>query len=681
MRQDWICPAAKKFNDRLRKEKILLPNPRLPRKPKRDIKIFERRRFNNRAEDCEYYETPEYSEYPVAEFDIIGSEGNVYEVIIDETPTCTCPDAYFRKRICKHICSVFSYVYGQKEYPERMSHEKVLQVLNQAANIDLKGVRKPIEGACGICLDPLDNGKKLVWCQAECGNNWHSDCVKQLRDFFYNMAQRKEMTCPMCRAIWAEAKTLPTAENVTFVYPSGNDGYAKAVPKATAEKWNRERRAAPETNRNPVSEGGRRNASRVGDQNPQVSSTRTSTTASRATNTHRRNAPPVSTPLAIASGGADAAERVEGDVGVGHALTCGYISQMDISDGVLAVDEAVKILSRSAEPQRLTCEFKYDGFRVEIHFCADSGRKLVFSHGGEDITAAYPDVETRLDKWCKQEVKSYVLDCEMLAWEGERPRSRRDLSTRRKGEVLEEEICIQVRIFAFDLLFLNGLSLVDRSLRDRRQKLHDHFYNDANNFCFAKGTENHEHFQQFFKNSVREFREGVVIKKLDSIYRTGQRSTDWIKVKTHHSLDLVVIGATKQKNSPLYGSFLLACYNKEKNTFEAIAKVSNFPYETKVNLFEKFSPLAKDERDPNIVPPRQKPTHPEVWFTPEVVFQVQTEKFNPESPNYPAGQRTEGGKGISLETVKFEDTRPDKTATQATTSEHITQLCADTSLV
>lgn len=50
---------------------------------------------------------------PVISFDIVGSTGNIYRTTIGKVPTCTCPDARFRKAQCKHICygMTFSIAY------------------------------------------------------------------------------------------------------------------------------------------------------------------------------------------------------------------------------------------------------------------------------------------------------------------------------------------------------------------------------------------------------------------------------------------------------------------------------------------------------------------------------------------------------------------------------------------
>ena len=125
---------------------------------------------------------------------------------------------------------------------------------------------------------------------------------------------------------------------------------------------------------------------------------------------------------------------------------------------------------------RFTCEWKYDGERAQIHL-HEGGKVNIFSRNQEDNTTKFPDIIARLKSSLTEGLKSAVLDCEAVAWDREKKSIQpfQVLSTRKRKDAVEEEIKVQVCVFAFDLLYLNGESLVTKSFEERRQMLRDNF--------------------------------------------------------------------------------------------------------------------------------------------------------------------------------------------------------------
>lgn len=127
------------------------------------------------------------------------------------------------------------------------------------------------------------------------------------------------------------------------------------------------------------------------------------------------------------------------------------------------------------EGKEFTCEYKYDGERAQIHYVApdsihqypdatntlqkdSKGLSSIFSRNSEDLSKKYPDVLAKLDGWIKEGVKSFVLDCETVAWDtvNKKVLPFQQLMTRKRKDVKAEDVKVKVCIFAFDVLFLNG---------------------------------------------------------------------------------------------------------------------------------------------------------------------------------------------------------------------------------
>ena len=138
------------------------------------------------------------------------------------------------------------------------------------------------------------------------------------------------------------------------------------------------------------------------------------------------------------------------------------------------------------EGKNFTCEYKYDGERAQIHYVAkDSplqyassnpmlkrdakGLSAIFSRNSEDLSKKYPDILAKLDTWIKPETKSFVLDCETVAWDmvEKKVLPFQQLMTRKRKDVKVEDVKIKVCVFAFDMLFHNGEVILPLSLFSR----------------------------------------------------------------------------------------------------------------------------------------------------------------------------------------------------------------------
>lgn len=138
-----------------------------------------------------------------------------------------------------------------------------------------------------------------------------------------------------------------------------------------------------------------------------------------------------------------------------------------------------------------TCEYKYDGERAQIHLLQEDKKISVFSRNQENNTTKYPDIGTIMSGVVKSNVTSYIIDSEAVAIDRDTGNILpfQVLSTRKRKDVKEEDIKVKVGVFAFDLLFLNGESLVKRPFRERRKLLQESFEPLEGRFYFAQGND------------------------------------------------------------------------------------------------------------------------------------------------------------------------------------------------
>jgi DNA ligase-1 len=215
-------------------------------------------------------------------------------------------------------------------------------------------------------------------------------------------------------------------------------------------------------------------------------------------------------------------------------------------------------------------EWKYDGVRCQAHF--DGTTTKLFSRRMLETTAQYPDAVRGVLNARKKsnDVNSFILDSEIVGVEvnGEQTRLLpfQDLSRRKKKD---DGKGVQVKVFVFDIMFLNGKSCVNQPLWERQRILREHF-EETEDFAFVSSrtlaSYDTKAIQEFFEESVRHGTEGLMVKMLGkqisdtatnhvesemgrSTYESGTRSHSWLKVKRDYvkgyadTIDVVPIGA------------------------------------------------------------------------------------------------------------------------------------------
>lgn len=214
----------------------------------------------------------------------------------------------------------------------------------------------------------------------------------------------------------------------------------------------------------------------------------------------------------------------------------------------------------------------------------------------------------------------------------------------------------ELKFYVFDLLWLDGYSLMDLPLTERRAKLveivPEHPIIQISQEFQSTGSE-------FFDVASKMGLEGIMAKKADSNYKAGFRTKEWLKIKVANRHEVVIGGYTQNEGSAKrFSSLLVGVYDKGKLRY--IGKIgTGFNDKMQKEMMDMFKPLVTDKIPFDIEPDVNKPSRfrPDpprakaTWLKPKLVCEVSYTEMTTD--------------GI-MRHPSFEGMRIDKTAKQVT---------------
>lgn len=259
-------------------------------------------------------------------------------------------------------------------------------------------------------------------------------------------------------------------------------------------------------------------------------------------------------------------------------------------------------------------EMKYDGYRAitRVHH----GQVDMKSRKGISFNLQYPPLIQEL----KQIKDDIVMDGEIVI---ENKNGISDFQWLQNYPHTQQGI---LKYYVFDLLFLNGHSVIDLPLIYRKELLtaffrNYHFKNIIETtFIAEKGKE-------LFEKLTASGYEGILAKDGQSKYFPGKCTSSWLKVKSVLSREAVIAGYTAPQNSRQYfGSLILGVYENQKMVYIGNCG-SGFTEASLKALHEKFSTL-ETETCPFAIEPKMRGLKGKVtWLHPTLVCNIHYSKL------------------------------------------------------
>lgn len=285
---------------------------------------------------------------------------------------------------------------------------------------------------------------------------------------------------------------------------------------------------------------------------------------------------------------------------------------------------------------------KYDGFRVQIHKNGD--KVTMFSRNLENMSHMFPELIAGTLKQVK--AKTAILDTEALAYNVESEEFypfQETTKRRRKHNIEEVAKTLPLRAFVFDVLYVDGKSLLDTPLIERQKVINKILHGDDPLIpAPAEILHKPEELQLMLDDSISKGLEGVVVKRVDSLYEAGGRNFNWVKLKRHSSgelhdtIDCVILGYIVGKGKRTEfgaGALLVGVYDKEKDEFVTVSKIgTGLTDEEWREIHKRADKIKVDHKPARVV----STIVPSVWIKPEIVIEILADEIT-RSPNHTAG--------------------------------------------
>jgi len=413
-------------------------------------------------------------------------------------------------------------------------------------------------------------------------------------------------------------------------------------------------------------------------------------------------------------------------------IRCGLSLHVPLRPMLGSITRDLSEMLSKLQGRDFSCEYKYDGQRAQVH-CDIDGRVSIFSRHLELMTDKYPDLVAMIPKIRGDGVNSFIMEGEVVAVDqnsGEL-KTFQTLSNRARKDVAIGSVKIEVCLFAFDLMYLNGESLLERPFRERRELLRSLFTEIPNQFTWVKSidatSQDSETVLEFFKSATDVKCEGIMVKILDNLtnatlqdelvgedisvssaqvkpskgqkttakdkeqpkkstrrkallatYEPDKRLDSWLKVKKDYSttfdtLDLIPVAGWhgQGRKAKFWSPILLAVRNEETGSLEAVCKcISGFTdtfYKANKDKYNKDEGINVLGGKPGYV--EYEGGYPDVWFEPQEVWEMAFADITI-SPTYTAAiGLVSDEKGLSLRFPRFLKVREDKGIEEASTNE------------
>lgn len=311
-------------------------------------------------------------------------------------------------------------------------------------------------------------------------------------------------------------------------------------------------------------------------------------------------------------------------------------------------------------------EPKYDGLRIQLHINTKTKEVHAYTRSLEDATHMFPELAVLPEAISAESV---ILDAEAIGYNpdtGKLLPFQDTITRKRKHGIASKADSVPIRFYVYDVMFIDGESLIDQPLEERKKRLLT-LFSDSKTLTHSPvlRTKDAAELKKFHEYQLSLGLEGAVVKQVTSPYQSGRKGWYWVKIKEAagtrgklaDTLDCIVLGYYPGKGKRTQfgvGAFLVGVIDGDK--VRTIAKIGTGLSDDQFRELKKRCDELKTPSKPETydVP---KDLFPGVWCLPGLVTEIAADELT-RSPMHTAG--------LALRFPRLVRFRDDKKWTDAT---------------
>lgn len=297
-----------------------------------------------------------------------------------------------------------------------------------------------------------------------------------------------------------------------------------------------------------------------------------------------------------------------------------YKGDADISKLAKQLDPMYVSIGTAVPREGWTFEPKYDGVRVLAYVSVD-GATLI-TRNGKDKSEQFPEIVEALTRIAAKTKRPLVVDGEIVALTDGEPGRFQELQSRL--HVKESHLIARYRaatpaaLILFDILLAGNDVLIREPWSERRERLVKEIGKSVS--TVIRITESIEgNGDRMLALAKKQGWEGIIAKRIDSIYEPGHRSRAWIKLKIEFRQEFVVGGFTEPRKSRQHIGALLLGYFDHGRFIYIGHTGGGFTGAGLAEMYRRLAPLEQDKSPFEEVPKTNERAH---WVKPQVVVEV-----------------------------------------------------------
>lgn len=345
-----------------------------------------------------------------------------------------------------------------------------------------------------------------------------------------------------------------------------------------------------------------------------------------------------------------------------------------LADRLKSADEMITKMGE------VVVEPKYDGTRVQIHWDNQKQEVHTFTRNLEENTAMFPELPRLLNDLNADQI---ILDCEAVGYDpetGELVPFQKTITRKRKHDIDAARQEVPLRFFVFDILQVDGQSLLRAPLVDRRQQL-EQIFKSANHSDLITSpyivTKDPEQLRQFHHQQLANHYEGAMVKKANGEYEAGRKAHNWVKFKEKEgtgakltdTIDAAVVGYYYGRGKRAkfgLGAFLVTVLDEDTERLVTLAKIgTGLTDEQWQEMKARADQVQKDAPKSGFEVSIPEGLEPDVSLPAKIVVEVAADEIT-KSPIHTAG--------VALRFPRLVRFRDDKKVAEVTTLTELDQI-------